>query len=224
MASHRNSLLASLMIKDFGLLEPHLQPVTLGFRKILEKPNKRIEAVYFPESGFASVVAVQSSKTQVEVGLIGRERMTDVAIVLGNHQTPHSTYVQAAGTGQCIPADDLRQAIRASLSLRDLDKVRDCVRRADNSYGDLQREFPNGSAVGALAAQDRIGTDVLPLTHEFLALMLAVHRPGVTAALIALKKQRLIVYRRGNITITDRKALERTAGASYGVPKASTVG
>ena len=63
------------------------------------KPNKRIDAAYFPESGFASVVAVQSSKTEVEVGLIGREGMTGLAIVLGNHRSPHATYIQSAGTG-----------------------------------------------------------------------------------------------------------------------------
>ncbi|MBX9775755.1 MAG: hypothetical protein K2Y71_15340 [Xanthobacteraceae bacterium] len=120
MATHRNKLLALLTPEDFGLLEPNLQAISLGLRKSLEKPNKRIEAVYFPESGFASVVAIQSSKTEVEVGLIGREGMTGVAVVLGNHRSPHATYIQAAGTGQCIPADDLRRALRASLSLRDL--------------------------------------------------------------------------------------------------------
>jgi len=66
MSNISNKLLASLSAIDFDLLEPHLQPVTLEIRKSLEKPNKRIDAVYFPESGFASVVAVQRGK-QVEV-------------------------------------------------------------------------------------------------------------------------------------------------------------
>src|ERR1700758_587929 len=103
MGSHRNQLLSSLSTNDLRLLEPHLSAVTLGIRKSLEKPNRRIEAVYFPESGFASVVAVQSTGKQVEVGLIGREGMTGLPIVLGNHRSPHSTYVQAAGEGKCIP-------------------------------------------------------------------------------------------------------------------------
>jgi hypothetical protein len=61
MAENGNLLLASLSTSDFALLEPHIKSVTFGLRKSLEKPNRRIEAVYFPESGFASVVAVQSN-------------------------------------------------------------------------------------------------------------------------------------------------------------------
>ena len=71
-----------------------------------------------------------------------------------------------------------------------------------------------------LMAHDRIGNDVLPLTHEFLSLMLAVRRPGVTDALNMLRKRGLILYKRGEITVRDRKGLERTAGESYGTPEA----
>ena len=91
MSSSRNKLLASLSKNDFELLEPHLESVPLGLRQHLEKPNKRIEAAYFPESGFASVIAVQRGK-QVEVGLIGWEGMTGLPIVLGNHSSPYATY------------------------------------------------------------------------------------------------------------------------------------
>ena len=98
-----NRLLASLSPHDFDLLEPHLEPVTLGLRKYLERPNRRIEAVYFPDTGFASVVAVQPNGKQGEVGLIGREGMTGLPIVLGNHRSPHATYIQAPGKGRCNP-------------------------------------------------------------------------------------------------------------------------
>ena len=118
-ARSSNKLLASLANDDFDLLEPHLESVTLGLRKSLERPNRRIEAAYFPEAGFASVVAVQSNGKQVEVGLIGREGMTGLPIVFGNHRSPHATYIQAPGTGKCIPATELRKATQTSLSLRD---------------------------------------------------------------------------------------------------------
>ena len=114
-----NRLLESLSTGDFDLLEPHLEPVILGLRKHLERPNKRIDAVYFPEGGFASVVAVQPNGKQVEVGLIGREGMTGLPIVLGDHRSPHATYIQAPGMGKCIPATELRQATQTSVSLRD---------------------------------------------------------------------------------------------------------
>ena len=66
-----------------------------------------------------------------------------------------------------------------------------------------------------------LGDDTLPLTHEFLSLMLGVHRPGVTEALHALRKQGLIAYGRGQLAVKDHKGLERAAGEAYGTPEAA---
>jgi CRP-like cAMP-binding protein len=223
MPGSRNLLLASLKTDDFDLLEPHLESVTLAVRKHLEKPNQRIDAVYFPESGFASVVAIQSSSKQVEVGLIGREGMTGLPIVLGNHRSPHSTYIQAAGEGKCIPSKELRNATRSSLSLRDslLKYVQAFgVQTSHTAICNAQSRLDIRLARWLLMAHDRIGDDTLPLTHEFLSLMLGVRRPGVTDALNALRKLGLISYQRGQITVRDRKGMERTAGEAYGTPEA----
>jgi hypothetical protein len=152
MPASNNRLLASLSTSDFDLLGPRLESVTLRVRKYLERPNRRIEAAYFPEGGFASVVAVQSNGKQVEVGLIGREGMTGLPIVLGNHRSPHATYVQAPGKGACIPAAELSKAIRTSVSLRDsLLKFRAGVRRANNPHRHLQRAVQARRQTGALA-------------------------------------------------------------------------
>ena len=86
----RNRLLAALSPGDFALLQPHLQPIALPVKKDIERPNRRIEAICFMEAGIASVVAVQSDETEVEVGLIGCEGMTGTAVVLGGDQSPHS--------------------------------------------------------------------------------------------------------------------------------------
>lgn len=223
MAGSRNQLLASLKTDDFRLLEPHLESVTLAVRKRLEKPNQRIDAVYFPESGFASVVATQSSGKEVEVGLIGREGMTGLSIVLGDHRSPHSTYVQAAGEGKCIPAKELRNAMRNSVSLRDslLKYVQAFgVQTSHTAICNAQSRLDIRLARWLLMAHDRIGNDTLPLTHEFLSLMLGVRRPGVTDVLNALRKLGLISYQRGQITVRDRKGMERTAGEAYGTPEA----
>jgi len=217
-----NRLLSSLSTSDFDLLAPHLESVTLELRKILEKPNKRIEAVYFPETGFASVVAVQRSGKEVEVGLIGREGMTGLPIVLGNHRSPHSTYIQSPGKGQSIPAAQLRRATQTSGSLRDslLKFVQAFgVQTTHTAICNAQSRIDVRLARWLLMAQDRIQAEILPLTHEFLSLMLAVRRPGVTEALKALGQRGLISYRRGEITINDRKGMERVAGEAYGTPE-----
>jgi CRP-like cAMP-binding protein len=222
MPSSPNQLLASLSTDDLDLLEPHLEHVNLKVHKYLEKPNQRISAAYFPESGFASVVAVQRGK-QVEVGLIGREGMTGLPIVLGNHRSPHATYIQAAGQGKCIPSTALRTATQTSKSLRDafLKYVQAFgVQTTHTAISNAQSRLDVRLARWLLMADDRIDEDVLPLTHEFLSLMLAVRRSGVTLALKALEKQDLISHQRGKITIRDRKGLERMAGEAYGTPEA----
>jgi CRP-like cAMP-binding protein len=218
-----NKLLESLSTDDFDLLGPHLESVTLGLRKYLERPNRQIEAAYFPEAGFASVVAVQSNGEEVEVGLIGREGMTGLPIVLGNHRSPHATYIQAPGMGRCISAAELRKATQASLSLRDslLKFVQAFgVQTTHTAICNAQSRLDVRLARWLLMAHDRIGEDALPLTHEFLSIMLGVRRAGVTDALHALRKQELISYARGQITVKNRKGLERAAGKAYGIPEA----
>jgi CRP-like cAMP-binding protein len=221
MSFSTNTLLSSLSTSDFDLLAPHLEALTLGLRKTLEKPNQRIEDVYFPETGFASVVAVQRNGKEVEVGLIGREGMTGLPM-LGNHRSPHAIYIQAPGKGHSIPATQLRQAMQESLSLRDslLKFVQAFgVQTSHTAICNAQSKLDERLARWLLMAQDRIQSDILPLTHEFLSLMLGVRRPGVTVALNALRERGLISYRRGEITIKDRKGVARVAGESYGTPE-----
>ena len=90
-AKDSNMLLAALSTSDQTRLEPHLTAVTLILKQPLERPNKAIQDVYFMDSGIASVVAVQSDDTEVEIGLVGREGMTGSAVLLGGDRSPHST-------------------------------------------------------------------------------------------------------------------------------------
>ena len=114
--SRKNLILARLSSDDFALLQPHLEPADLPLRKVLEKRGKPIKAVYFPESGFASVVA-DSDTRPIEVGLVGREGMTGLAVLLGSDRNDHDTFMQSAGEGHCIRANHLREAIDKSVTL-----------------------------------------------------------------------------------------------------------
>jgi CRP-like cAMP-binding protein len=143
--------------------------------------------------------------------------------VLGNHRSPHATYIQMPGTGQCIPATELRKATQTSVSLRDslLRFVQAFgVQTTHTAICNARSRLDVRLARWLLMAQDRVGYDTLPLTHEFLSLMLGVRRPGMTEALHALRKQGLIAYRRGQIVVKDRKGMERAAGKAYGTPEA----
>ncbi len=194
----------------------------MALRKEMEVPNRQIETVYFMETGIASVVAVQSDDTRIEVGLIGREGMSGLAVVLGGSQSPHSTYIQVAGQGQRIAAKHLRTAMDASGSLHRLllsyAQVF-MVQTAHTAIANALSRINQRLARWILMAHDRMDDNTIPLTHEFLSLMLGVRRAGVTEALQSLKRQKLIDTSRNKIVVLDRKGIERAAGKSYGTPE-----
>jgi hypothetical protein len=107
-----NKLLARA---DMRLLEP-LEPIALPVRKQLQPANKRVEWIYFPKSGIASIVA--NGDNPIEVGMIGYDGMTGTSVVLGNgDRVPHEVYMQVAGEGVRLPADRLREAMAKSAAL-----------------------------------------------------------------------------------------------------------
>jgi CRP-like cAMP-binding protein len=221
-ANNSNLLLAALSASDQKRLEPHLTAVKLKLQQPLERPNKTIQEAYFMDSGIASVVAVQSDDTAVEIGLVGREGMTGSAILLGGDRSPHSTYIQAVGSGRRIAADALREAVQESPTLARLllNYVQSfMVQTAHTAVANARGRLPERLARWLLMAQDRIGGNTLPLTHEFLALMLGVRRAGVTETLHVLTRRNLIEPGRGQVVVLNRKGLENVAGGYYGLPE-----
>jgi CRP-like cAMP-binding protein len=218
---HRNQLLAALSPADLGLLQPQLEALTLKLRHDIERPNKRIHDVYFMDAGIASVVAVQGDGTRVEVGLIGREGMTGTAVVLGDDQSPHETYIQVAGEGQRIPAPELRKAMKASESLHGLLlRYVQAFMVQRTAIANARAKLDERLSRWILMVHDRMEGNTLALTHEFLALMLGVRRAGVTEAPQSLARQKLIEPRRGEIVVLNRQGIVRRAGSSYGAPEA----
>ena len=95
----RNKLLSALPADALARLLPKLHAVALPLRKTLLVPQKRIEAVYFVESGWVSMVAHLDDGTQAEVGLVGFEGMVGLPVVVGVDTAFADTYMQASGTG-----------------------------------------------------------------------------------------------------------------------------
>ena len=217
-----NKLLAGLGETDFLLLGPLLTEVDLPLRRQLEARNRRVEHVYFLERGLASVVISAGANHSIEVAIIGREGMTGLSVLLDAERSLPETFVQSPGHGWRIAADDLRDALRQSASLRSA-----LLRYAHVLVGQMAfTTLANGRykleerlARWLLMAQDRATDDTVVLTHEFLSMMLGVRRPGVTAALNQFERRHLIQTRRGVILIKNRGALEEAANGSYGAPE-----
>ena len=218
-----NRLLSRLAPSDFALLEPDLARVELPLRRQLETPGKRIDYVYFPESGFASVVAVANGGKGIEVGLIGREGMTGLAVVMGTDRTLHETFMQNAGSGQRIATGKLRRAMEQSRTLHDAFLLYGHAFFMQAGYTAMangRSKIEERLARWILMAFDRVDGERLSLTHEFLSVMLGVRRSGVTVALNLLEQAGLIRTNRGSILIVDRQGLTRISNGAYGPPEA----
>jgi CRP-like cAMP-binding protein len=219
-----NILLRALNEADFALLEPHLERKQLKLRDSIFEPNEPIERVYFPEEGVASIVAEQEGGDQVEVGLFGREGMSGAAVVMGAEQSPHASMIQVGNpAAHVIPSDRLLDACDKSASLRLLLmryvqslNVQAALTAASNAHYAL----PERLARWLLMCHDRTEGDRMELTHEFLSMMLAVRRSGVTVTLHTLEATGAIRSARGVVTVTNRGRLEEIAGDAYGQAEA----
>jgi CRP-like cAMP-binding protein len=221
-ARSANRLLSRLSPEEFGLLQPHLEAVDLPVRKQLESRNKPIDAVYFLEHGFASVVANGTGRS-IEVGIIGREGMTGLSVIMGTDRSPHETYMQVGGDGQRLSCAKLSQAVEASPALhRQLLRYGHAfvVQTAQTALANGRSKIEERLARWLLMANDRLDGDEVPLTHEFLSVMLGVRRPGVTVALDVLEKEGLIQAKRRVVAILDRAGLRKISNGAYGAPEA----
>jgi CRP-like cAMP-binding protein len=218
-----NWLLEALSDSDRALLSPHLTEQTLPLRMNLEPPGVSIKSVYFIDSGIASVVVPAGRDTEIEVGLIGCEGVSGVGVILGSDRSPFHTYMQVAGSGFSIASANLLAAIEQSPTLK-LKLLRYAqafaIQTTYTAAANAKANIESRLARWLLMARDRVPNGAIPLTHEFLSIMLGVRRAGVTDCLNALAKRGLIHSpKNGLIDLVDRKGLEEIAGRYYGVPE-----
>jgi hypothetical protein len=200
-SSRRNRLLKALSPADLALLQPDLEPMSLPLRLVLEAPNKPIKHNYFIESGLASIVAGNGQK-RLEVGLIGREGMTGLAIVLGNDRSPYENFIQIAGKGARIPAEKLREAMQQSRSLE-----RVFIRFAHSFLNQTAASaFSNGTA--SLRNAWRGG-------YSWLMTVWTAMRYRSRTSLRFLEGKAVIRMSRGQIVVMDREGLKASAKGTY---------
>jgi CRP-like cAMP-binding protein len=212
-----NRILSRLSGGDLRLLEPHLEPEDLPVRKVLHARTKRIDHVYFPETGIASVVA--NGAHALEIGIIGREGMSGMSVIFGSKERPtHETYMQVAGSGHRLAVGHLQEAMDASAALHKalLLAAHDFMSQmAETALANGRHKIEERLARWLLLADERVDDHEIPLTHEYLGVMLGTARPGVTIALQELERRGFITHRRGKITIIDRDGLVKSCNGAY---------
>jgi CRP-like cAMP-binding protein len=213
-----NRLLDRLPSDEIARLLPHLAAVELPFKQDLYKARKPIEYVFFPTRGVISAVSYVEDGTAIEVATVGDEGVVGLPALLGEADSPTDVFVQVDGAGLRMSADVLRRraeqgsplyAVLVKYLNAYLLQVAQAV-ACNGLHGVRQR-----CCRWLLMTHDRVHSDEMPLTHEFLGIMLGVRRASVTEVLTPLQGEGLILSRRGIITIRDRKGIEAGACECY---------
>src|SRR5258706_6476774 len=214
-----NRLLDALAQADFERLLPHIESTPMAFRQIFHKQGSVITHAYFPTGGVGSVTKVMADGGMIEVGTAGQEGMIGTCLFLGETYALNEALMQVAGPdGWRIPAGQFT----AELDRRGF--FWDLIRRYTVTFLGHALQSPACNGLHNLGERccrwlvtthDRIGSNRVRLTQEFLAVMLGVRRPTVTIVLGTLEKAGLVELRRGEIHIVDRKRLEAVSCECY---------
>lgn len=218
----RNQLLSALPSDEALRLQSRLERVELSVDQSVAEPSDPISHVYFPETGFLSVVASRQGREQAEIAMIGREGVSAPSLALGCGEVPFRITVQHAGHALRMTREDFLQACEQNDTLRRTILLYSHVfalQIAETSRANARYTVETRLARWLLMAHDRAEGDDLALTHEALSLILGVRRPGITVSLHMLEGEHMIRARRGHIRILDRQKLEAASRGSYGLPE-----
>ena len=218
--SFLNLLLAGLPAEEQERLLPSLQVIGLRLKDFVYKPGESSDFVYFPGGGFLSLVTVLRDGGMVEVATIGREGMVGVDAALDGGRLSSSAVMVQGETDTCyrMTARSFRREMDRhgafyAVITRYMQALMGTVMQstACNAVHSVEKRL----ARWLLMAQDRMASDEFPLTQEFVAMMLGATRPTVSVVAGTLQREGLITYRRGRVTVLDRKNLERASCECY---------
>lgn len=215
-----NCLLDAMSPELYEKLAPNLKRVSLKQGEILHHPGETIEDLYFPIDCGLSITITMRDGSTAEAGIIGRREVLGINAIMGGKETTQTEYiVQIAGSAMKINAPALLEEFDRNKELRDvlLRFTQAMIAQisqttACNSLHVLEQRLPRW----LLEAQDRVNSNEIKLTQEFLSHMLGVRRAGVTQAAQKLQENGLIQYHRGHVQILDQGGLEEAACECFG--------
>lgn len=217
-----NRILASLPRQEYQRMLPDLKPVSLKLGDVLYEADETIRHVYFPNKSVASFIWAAGDGLTIEVGMVGSEGMTGISIISGIKTLPYRTVVQGADGAMRMKTHLLISEFNKHGALHDLllqythGLFIQVARTAIcNRIHPIHERFCRW----VLMIRDRMHSNDLDLTHEFIGSMLGARRSDVTIAAGILQKAELIRYSRGHITILDPQGMEAAACECYRISK-----
>jgi CRP-like cAMP-binding protein len=217
-----NQLLRLLPREECEQLKPLLSAVSLQKKKLIYKVRSCIDFVYFPINGVISAMTIMDDGNAIEVATIGNEGMTGLSAFIGGETSPYEVMVQIPGDALRMRADAFKEAVDRHRCLRQIMIHYHTAFSIQLSYSiacNGLHSVEQRCCRWLLLAHDRVNSNRLLLTHEFLSIMLGVRRASITEILQRLQKLGLIRNGRGAIDIIDRPGLESAACECYGAVK-----
>jgi CRP-like cAMP-binding protein len=220
----RNAILNGLEASQATEILKDGKVVDLKTRAVIYQAEEPIREVFFPIDSVLSVVTQMKDGSSIEVGTIGREGISAIPLLLGATTSANESYCQVPGRAIVISSDHFRQLLKAGD-----ESFRDVLNRFLQAYVNMLGQLTACSGMHSiyercarwlLLTHDRVNSDKISLTHEYLAMMLGSRRSGVTIAAATLAQAGFIRYARGHIVILNRKGLEQAACECYGVARA----
>ena len=215
-----NIILLSISDVDFSSLRPHLEYVTLPNHLVLHEAGGRLEFAYFPNCGLISLVVVMEDGQTAEAGIVGNEGFTGTPASVGLSRSPLLAIVQISGDGFRVKVEALQETLESTPHLQMMLSRYAVVQGMQvaqtagcNRLHDTQQRLSRW----LLMTQDRVDSESLPITHDFLATMLGTDRPSVSLAAGVLQRKKLIEYTRGAVKIVNRNKLQDSACECYGI-------
>jgi len=218
----RNVILSAVGPASEALVLRRGELVDLGLRQEIYESEQEIREVYFPLDSVLSIVAMMRDGTQIEVGTIGREGMSAFPLLMGATMTANFCYCQVRGRAIKIPADVFHELTATDRGFRQLlDRY---LQAYVNMLGQLAacnrlHSIYERCARWLLMTRDRVDGDDIPLTQEFLAMMLGTGRSGVAIAASTFQQAGFIKYSHGIIRMLDRPGLENASCECYEVAR-----
>ena len=215
-----NKILLSISDKEYALIRPHLEFLSMPHHLSLYEPGQPLEFVHFPNTGMVSlVIATEDGKT-VEVGEVGREGFAGIQAAVGINRNQVREIVQIAGDGFRVRIGALQSVLQSSPELQRIltryavvQGMQFAQTAACNRLHNIEQRF----ARWLLITLDRVDSPTLAITHDFLATMLGTDRPTVSLAAGILQDKQIIEYTRGAVQILSRTKLEACACECYAV-------
>ena len=221
-----NRILLAIPEHEFRAIRPHLEPVELESHDVLHEAHEALEYAYFPNDGLLSLVVVLADGKTVEAGIVGKEGLVGIPAIAGLSRSPLREVVQITGNGLRIAVGMLRELLATTPRLHQQLEYFSVVlglQVAQTAGCNRLHDVEKRLARWLLMAEDRVSSEFLPITHDFLATMLGTDRPSVSLAAGVLQKAGTIEYSRGSVKILNRAELERTACECYGVIRRYTM-